>query len=53
MGIGEIGLSVSMRKLTLVGISVPCIKCLERPAKYIILNFPLCEECANSNKKDS
>jgi hypothetical protein len=41
----------SIVKLQLVGIRVPCIRCLERPAKFIILNFPLCEECAEKKDK--
>ncbi len=32
-------------KLRLRGISVGCIKCGE-PAKWLVLNFPMCDKCA-------
>jgi hypothetical protein len=29
--------------------AVPCISCMERPAEFLILNFPLCGVCAEKD----
>jgi hypothetical protein len=41
------------KRLYMSGIQVPCISCLDNPARWLVLNFPLCDDCANVPSSDS